>query len=110
MKALWSRFTTGAYGVLYAADRFETALAETIHHHECFMACTAEPEGWTSPFRETILDVNLEAHDPRGDPARFGDALLSYSYAESQALAADLRAAGSEGIPYLSCRKSDGER
>ena len=93
-----SRFTNGAYGVLYAADRFETALAETIHHHERFMARTAEPEGWISQFREIVLDVNLEAHDLRGDPARFGEALVPDSYAECRSLAADLLAAGCNGV------------
>ncbi|KAB0678463.1 RES family NAD+ phosphorylase [Aureimonas leprariae] len=104
-----SRFTNGGYGVLYAADRLETALAETIHHHERFMARTAEPEGWTSQFREIVLDVNLWAHDLRGDPARFGEALTPDSYVESQAVAADLHAAGSDGIAYPSCRQPDGE-
>ncbi|MEH3116377.1 MAG: RES family NAD+ phosphorylase [Methylorubrum populi] len=104
-----SRFTNGGYGVLYAADRFETALAETIHHHERFMESTAEPEGWTSQFREIVLDVDLRAHDLRGDPARFGEALTPDSYVESQALAADLRAAGSDGIAYPSCRQPGGE-
>lgn len=104
-----SRFTNGAYGVLYAADRFETALAETIHHHERFMARTAEPEGWTSQFREIALDVDCEAHDLRGDRTLFGEVLTPDSYAESQALAADLRAAGSEGIAYPSCRQPGGE-
>ena len=104
-----SRFTSGGYGVLYAADRFEAALAETIHHHERFMARTAEPEGWTSQFREVVLDVRLQAHDLRGDPARFEEALVPDSYAESQALAADLRAAGSDGIAYPSVRQPGGE-
>lgn len=104
-----SRFTSGGYGVLYVADRFETALAETIHNHERFMASTAEPEGWTSQFREIALDVNLEAHDLRGDQVLFGEALMPDSYAESQALAVDLRAAGSDGIAYPSCRQPGGE-
>jgi hypothetical protein len=104
-----SRFTSGAYGVLYAAERFATALAETIHHHERFMARTAEPPGWTSQFRELVLDVNLRAHDLRGDPAPFAGALLPDSYAQSQVLAADLRARGAEGIVYPSCRQRGGE-
>ena len=104
-----SRFTSGAYGVLYAGDRFETALAETIHHHERFMARTAERAGWTSQFREIVLDVTVEAHDLRGDEAQFDEALLPDSYLESQALAADLRAGGSQGIAYPSVRQPGGE-
>ncbi len=104
-----SRFTSGGYGVLYAADRFATALAETIHHHERFMARTAEPAGWTSQVREIVLDVNALAHDLRGGEALFAEALQPDSYAESQALAADLRAGGSDGIAYPSRRQPGGE-
>ena len=104
-----SRFTNGSYGVLYVAAGFETALAETIHHHQRFMARTAEPAGWTSQFREIVLDVKLQAHDLRGDPTLFSAALLPNDYAESQALASDLRRAGSDGIAYPSRRQPDGE-
>src|SRR5690606_29129115 len=33
-----SRFSDGSFGVLYAGESFETALFETIHHHQRFMA------------------------------------------------------------------------
>jgi hypothetical protein len=52
-----SRFSAGAFGVLYVADRFEVALSETLHHHALFMAATAQAPGWTSQFREIVLDV-----------------------------------------------------
>ena len=55
-----SRFSDGSFGVLYVADSFEVALAETIHHHERFMAATAEPESWTNQFREIVLDVDAD--------------------------------------------------
>ncbi len=104
-----SRFTDGTFGVLYAADRFETALAETVHHHGRFMRRTSEPPGWTSQFREIVLDVDALAHDLRGNDARFADALRPDDYSASQALAADLRAHGSDGIVYPSRRQHDGE-
>jgi hypothetical protein len=62
-----SRFSAGAFGVLYVADRFEVALSETIHHHALFMAATAQSPGWTSQFREIVLDVRGALHDLRGD-------------------------------------------
>lgn len=40
---------------------------------------------------------------------RLSEALLPDSHAESRALAADLRAGGSEGMAYPSCRQPDGE-
>lgn len=99
-----SRFTRGDYGVLYVADSFETAVAETIHHHERFMARTAEPAGWTSQFREIVLDVNARAHDLR-DEVLYAPALDPENYAASQALARHLRSTGAEGLLYPSQRR-----
>lgn len=104
-----SRFTSGDYGVLYAAETFETALAETVHHHARFMGRTAEPEGWTSQFREIVLDVALEAHDLRHGAGAFDEALDPDSHAASQELGAALREHGSDGIAYPSCRQRGGE-
>jgi hypothetical protein len=103
-----SRFSNGAYGVLYAGDSFEVALLETIHHHQRFMARTKEPAGWTSQFREIVLDVEAKLHDLRGNAA-CAAALDPDDYAVSQALGAQLRAAASNGIAYPSVRCPGGE-
>lgn len=103
-----SRFTDGRFGVLYVGGRFETALAETMHHHARFMARTSEPAGWTSQFRELVLDVNLDAHDLR-IPGRHDDVLDPDDYRAAQALAATLRASGSDGLIYPSQRQPGGE-
>ncbi|MGN6270248.1 MAG: RES family NAD+ phosphorylase [Sphingomonas sp.] len=104
-----SRFTNGSYGVLYAGNIFETALAETVHHHARFMARTAEPEGWTSQFREIVLDIDLVAHDLRNGAGAFDEALDPDSHAGGQVLGAALRAVGSDGVAYPSCRHRDGD-
>lgn len=104
-----SRFTDGSYGVLYVARSFETALFETIHHHARFMARTREAPGWTSQFREIVMRVKADLHDLRGVAAEFQPALYPDSYVASQALAAGLRAAKSDGIAYPSVRHPDGE-
>jgi hypothetical protein len=103
-----SRFTAGDYGVLYVADCFETALAETIHHHERFMARTAEPPGWTSQFREIVMDVAVRAHDLR-DEARYLPALDPVDYTAAQGLARQMRAAGADAVLYPSRRAPDAE-
>lgn len=104
-----SRFSDGSYGVLYIGDRFEVALLETAHHHARFMARTYEAPGWTSQFREIILNVEASLHDLRaGNPAHL-PVLDARSYAESQSLGARLRAAQSDGIVYPSVRYSGGE-
>lgn len=104
-----SRFTDGSYGVLYVGDRFETALFETIHHHARFMARTKETPGWTSQFREIIMSVDADLHDLRSLAVETVAALDPASYAASQALAANLRRAGSNGIAYPSIRNLGGE-
>ena len=85
-----SRFTQGEYGVLYVAERFETALLETMHHHARFMARTAEPLGWTSQFCELVLDVVADLHDLRSGAAALAPALDPDNYNKAQALAASL--------------------
>lgn len=103
-----SRFSDGSFGALYVAESFETALAETIHHHTKFMAATAEKPGWTSQFRELILDVDADLHDLRGGNTH--DAALSPDdYTHSQRLAVRLKAEGSEGLVYPSQRRTGGE-
>jgi len=104
-----SRFSAGLFGVLYAADDFDTALSETVHHHQRFMARTAEPAGWTSQFREIILTIHAQAHDLRGNDPRHAAALLPDDYSASQLLGATLRAGGSEAIAYPSCRHRGGQ-
>ncbi|WP_119421680.1 RES family NAD+ phosphorylase [Desertibaculum subflavum] len=104
-----SRFSAGAYGVLYLARAFETALFETMHHHGRFMARTAEAPGWASQFRELVMDLDADLHDLRGGNARFASALAPESYAAAQALGAALREAGSDGVAYPSVRDAGGE-
>jgi hypothetical protein len=98
-----TRFSGGSYGVLYAGDSFEVALAETVFHHGRFMAATNEQAGWVSQFREIVLTVDARLHDLRSKP------LDPPSYGETQVLGARLRAAGSDGVVYRSVRWSQGE-
>jgi hypothetical protein len=103
-----NRFSTGIHGVLYVAKAFETALFETMHHHARFMAATAQPAGWTSQFREIVLDVEASLHDLR-TLDRLNPVLAPGDYSESQKLGAELRATGSDGVVYPSVRHPAGE-
>lgn len=104
-----SRFSNGSYGVLYAGSRFEVALHETIFHHGRFMAQTGQPAGWTSQFREIVLQVAGELHDLRGDAPGLSEIVSPHDYAAAQALGARLRGAGADGVLYPSVRCDDGE-
>jgi len=104
-----SRFSDGSFGVLYVGDRFEVALLETVHHHARFMLATAQPPGWTSQFREIVLDIDAELHDLRTGGEEVAAALDPADYAQSQQLGGRLRDAASEGVVYPSVRCPGGE-
>jgi hypothetical protein len=104
-----SRFSNGAFGILYAGNCFEVALFETIHHHALFMARTNEPAGWTSQFREIIVSVHANLHDLRQAELDTAAALDKNDYWQSQILGAQLHAAKSEGVIYPSVRFPEGE-
>jgi RES domain len=104
-----SRFSDGTYGVLYAGNIFEVALLESVHHHAKFMARTNEAPGWTSQFREIVLSIDARLHDLRGQSPDHAAELDPDDYAPSQALATQLRAAGSNGIVYPSIRRKGGQ-
>ena len=102
-----SRFSDGSYGVYYAGDRFEVALAETVFHFERFMAATDE-EPATADYRELISRIDANLHDLRGTAA-FEAALDADHYAAAQSLARELRRDhASNGIVYPSVRHSAG--
>ena len=104
-----SRFSDGHFGALYVGNRFEVALLETIHHHARFMLATAQPPGWTSQFREIVLDIDAGLHDLRGLGEAAAALLDPADYAQSQLLGERLRDAGSEGVVYPSVRCPGGE-
>lgn len=103
-----SRFSDGSYGVYYAGNRFEVALAETVYHFERFMAATDE-EPATADYRELVNPIDAELHDLRGTEV-FRAALHPGDYTAGQALAAELRENhASDGIVYPSVRYPCGE-
>ena len=104
-----SRFSDGGFGVLYVGDRFEVALLETVHHHTRFMLATAQPPGWTSQFREIVLDIDAELHDLRQGGDEVAAALDPVDYTQSQQFGGRLRDAASEGVVYPSVRCPGGE-
>jgi hypothetical protein len=103
-----SRFTSGSYGVLYAGERFEVSLFETIHHHAAFMARTNEKPGWTSQYREIILDIDAHLNAITDGKEAYNPLLDPDDYTVAQEFAVALRKAGSEGIIYPSVRALNG--
>ena len=100
-----SRFSDGSWGVFYAARSVATAVEETVHHRQRFLAATAEPAcDLSMRCYRTSLDSRL--HDLRGGWPAAHD---PDSYAASIALARALRAADSNGLVYDSVRHRGGE-
>jgi RES domain len=104
-----SRFSRGAYGVLYVGREFQTALLETAYHHARFMANTHQPAGWTAQFREILLDIDGALHDLRGGAPAYAEALDPADYHEAHGLGEQVRAGGAEGLCYPSVRNPTGE-
>lgn len=104
-----NRFSDGSYGVLYAAKHYETALFETVHHHGRFMSETAQAAGWTSQFREIILNVDALLPDLRAKAISLNDYLRPDDYSMSQQLGSALRKEGADGVAYPSQRHAGGE-
>ena len=102
-----SRFSDGSYGVYYAAQDLDTAIAEVSHHRAVFMARTREP-AIDIDLRLIAAPLDAKLHDLRA--VRGGAAQLfdPDDYGASQALGRQLRAAGSWGVLYPSVRRRGG--
>lgn len=74
------RFTDGSYGIYYAGDSEEVAVAETIHHHQEFMRSTPQSPGWTSDFRVLVGSLDRALDDVNAVP----DVLHPHDYTASQ--------------------------
>jgi len=98
------RFTDGSYGVYSAGDSEEVALREVAFHHARAMRATAEAAGWHSQFRMLVGPVNRSFADLRGRE----DCHDPEDWTVPQALGAQLRSAGADGVHYRSVRSPGG--
>lgn len=101
-----SRFSDGSYGVYYAGETLDTAIAETRYHRENFLAATSEV-AMDLDMRVYLTDIQADLHDIRGR----ADLKAVYDpndYVESQKLGLALKAANSWGLVYDSVRWKGG--
>ncbi len=101
-----SRFSDGSWGVYYAAESLETAVAEVGFHAARFMAETRQPP-IDIDYRTYVADIVQPLHDLRS--RRWADVHDPDSYRLSSTLARNYRAAGSWGLLYRSVRREGGE-
>ena len=102
-----SRFSDGQYGVYYAADTLETALAEVGHHRGVFLSRTREPP-LDIDLRLIVADLDAPLHDLRPLRERQPAVYDPQQYGAAQALGRALRDAGSWGVLYHSVRHAGG--
>lgn len=102
-----SRFSDGTWGVYYAANDLETAVAEVGHHRARFLARTAEPaievdlRCYRVAVRARLVDLRGRRAQPQVlDPQR---------YAAAQSFARAQRDAGEAGIVHDSVRRRAGQ-
>ena len=103
-----SRFSDGAYGVFYAANSLDTAIAETRYHRERFMRATDQPR-MELDMQAYRVDLEGSLHDVRGQMAAQPLLYDPDNYAAGQELGRTLRQDGSDGIAYDSVRRIGGE-
>src|SRR3546814_3800749 len=57
------RFHDGSFGAYYAADNFETAIAEVTHHQAQRLSDSRDEPGWISDMRELVGAVRADLLD-----------------------------------------------
>lgn len=101
-----SRFSGGTFGVYYAANNQDTAIAETSYHREKFMSYTNEDPGEID-MRVYIGEVLLPMHDIRSPS--YDHLHLPDDWAPSQTFGLEMKQNNSWGIVYTSVRHTEGE-
>lgn len=103
-----SRFSDGNYGVYYASESLDTAIAEVSFHRARFLSYTNEP-AIDIDLRLIVAKIVAKLHDLRGDVDKAAEIYDPDHYAAGQALGRALRANGSSGVVYRSVRRPAGE-
>ncbi len=102
-----SRFSDGSYGVYYAAQALDTAIAEVSHHRALFLARTDEA-AIDVDMRVITATVDATLHDLQGLGKQAAAMLDPDDYGAPQALGRQLRAEGSWGVLFPSVRHAGG--
>lgn len=102
-----SRFSDGTFGIYYAANSFETAIAETVYHRELFLTATNEPAqeidmrcliamfhgDFLNLCKKQLINTSLYSKDDYHDSQKFGVAAKTERH---------------HGIYYYSVREKNG--
>ncbi|MBA4749951.1 MAG: RES family NAD+ phosphorylase [Alphaproteobacteria bacterium] len=103
LNPLGSRFSDGTWGVYYAAETLETAMAETVYHQESFLRATDLPP-LRIDMRVLVCGVSGDLHDLRNKIYEQQGHYDKASYDAPRRLARSLKDEDSQGIVYWSVR------
>jgi RES domain len=102
-----ARFTTPYFGAWYAGLSLETAIAETRYHRAHFLSLTKEA-ALAIDMRVYKADVSARLHDIRALTESHPALYDRENYSAGQALGAQLKSSGSNGLIYQSVRDITG--
>lgn len=101
-----SRFSNGDFGIYYASNSQQTAIAETSHHQAVFLGYTNEEQGeidmriYIGKVIKPMHDIRSSAYDFLHNPD---------DWMPSQAFGLKMKQGNSWGLAYRSIRHSNGE-
>ena len=101
-----SRFTDGSFGIYYASNTLDTAIAETRYHRSVFLNYTHEDPGeidmrvYIGQVIKPLHDIRSSKYDSLHDPD---------NYDPSQAFGKTMKLHQSWGLVYRSVRHAGGE-
>lgn len=99
-----SRFSNGDFGVFYAAEDIQTAIAETRYHQQCYFSSVEGLKFDRLSMRCLKTQFSANLRDIRGDIYKDNDWYLKNSYVAAQQLGASIKANNESGLVYYSVR------
>ena len=106
------RFSDGDLGAWYAATDLQTAIAETLYHHERRLRASAAGFPARIQMRELIVRLDADLLDLRGAQASHPELYAAADYDRSQAFARERRwpyaEPGEDGFVFDSVRRDGG--
>lgn len=99
-----SRFSNGDFGVYYAAEDTQTAIAETRYHQQLYFSGVKGLKFDRLTMRCLKTQFTARLHDIRGEAFRDRDWYLRDNYSSGQQLGLALKRENEDGLVYHSVR------
>ncbi len=99
-----SRFSNGSFGVYYAAEDVQTAIAETRHHQQNYFSGVVGLKFDRLSMRCLKTQFTTSLRDIRGDLFKDNECYSKDNYSAGQLFGANIKSNGDAGIVYSSVR------